>query len=171
MKIRLVATVVPAMALSFVIAAAQDSPEHLAQLQKDHEELESYTLTMDVVTRTFAADHELDEVIKSDPSLKPSMKKARGKGDFVTIDQLSAVLSASPKLIAIANAHGLTPRILALATISIIQTEISMGAVEKGKHVTELPLIFQGNAANIKLFQDHRAELGTLNQQYPITLF
>lgn len=171
MKFPKFAALILVLILAVTMASAQEPPGHLAQLQKDHEELQSYTLTMDIVARAFSANHESESVIKADRALQASMKKARGKGDTATIDQLSAALSASPKIIAVVEAHGLTPRTLALALTSIIQTEISMGALENGKPIAELPLIFQGNAMNIKLFREHKEELLALNEKYPMTLF
>ncbi len=147
-----------------VVSYGQDSPAHTAELKKDEAELKTYTLTMDIV---FGA---IRDALKSDPALQKSNKErsdANQEDEQATIGQVASVYSSSPKLIAIAAAHGFTPRKFALSLMSIVQAGLAAAALQAGASMSDVAKSGV-NPDNVKLFRDHKAELDELFKKYPI---
>ncbi len=168
MFLRTVALVL-AVSLPGVATHAQSSPEHEAELKKDMAEVQSYTLTMDIVNRAVLTMSAMRDAVKSDPALQKAAKENSDKVEGqATLSQMSSIISSSPKLTAIVAAHGFTPRKFALSELSIIQTAIAWGAVQAGATVADMVSKGGANADNIKLFTEHKAELDELFKKYPM---
>ena len=153
-----------------VVSYGQDSPAHTAELKKDEAELKTYTLTMDIVNRTAVTVGAIRDALKSDPALQKSNKErsdANQEDEQPTIGQVASVYSSSPKLIAIAAAHGFTPRKFALSQMSIVQAGFGVAALQAGASMSDVAKSGV-NPDNVKLFRDHKAELDELFKKYPI---
>jgi hypothetical protein len=154
------------------VSYAQNSPALTAELKKDEAELKTYTLTMDIVNRTAVTVGAMRDAAKSDPALQKSIKDKRDanqEDEQPTISQIASVYSSSPKLIAIAAAHGFTPRKFALSQMSIIHAALGVAALQAGASMSDVVTKAGVNPDNIKLFRDHKAELEELFKKYPIT--
>jgi len=141
---------------------------HSPQADRDYRELQAYTLTMDIVNRLFAASFEVDQAIRSDPRAKSAVDDAEAKDEDGPIDQLTRSLAASNRSVAIAAAHGFTPRALAIAQLSLIQTAIALAAISNGTTLDRAVKDFNTSPANVRLLQQHAAELDALKKKYPI---
>jgi hypothetical protein len=158
-----------AVSLTCIGTRPQSSPEHEAELKKDMAELQSYTLTMDIVNRTVVTMSAIRDAVKSDPALEKASKDTADKAEGqATLSQMSSIISSSPKLTAIVAGHGFTPRKFALSEMSIIQTAIAVAAVQAGATVADMVSKGGANADNIKLFTEHKAELDELFKKYPM---
>jgi hypothetical protein len=166
------AAVVLAAAISgtSAVSYAQDSAAPTAEQKKDEAELKAFTLTMDSVNRTLVTVGAMRDAIKSDPALEKSIKDKNdaNQDEQPTISQIAAVCSSSPKLTAIAAAHGFTPHKLAVSEMSIIQTVFAVGALQAGASMSDVAGKDGVNADNVKLFRDHKDELQELFKKYPL---
>ena len=162
------AAVAAACLVSLTVMQAQNSPAHMAELKKDAAELHAYTLTMDIVTRTFVTGGALHEALNADPALKQQVQTgSEYKDDQATLSQMAAALAASPKLVSILASHGFTPRTFALSEMSIILTGFASAGMAAGAGTGSAAS--QGaNPDNIKLFQAHKAEIEELGRKYPL---
>ena len=96
-----------AVSLTCIGTHPQSSPEHEAELKKDMAELQSYTLTMDIVNRTVVTMSAIRDAVKSDPALEKASKDTADKAEGqATLSQMSSIISSSPKLTAIVAGHG-----------------------------------------------------------------
>jgi hypothetical protein len=162
------AVLVLAVSLTCIGTHAQSSTEHEAELKKDMAELQSYTLTMDIVNRTVVTMSAIGDAVKSDPALEKASKDTADKAEGqATLSQMSSIISSSPKLTAIVAAHGFTPRKFALSEMSLIQTAIAVAAIQAGATVADMVSKGGANADNIKLFTEHKTELDELFKKYP----
>ena len=158
-----------ALAAATFTCAMGQTPSQSAQDAADFKELQSYSLTMDVVTRTFQTLFEMKQAIAADPALQEQEKKnAESDEQQKSLAQMAAMITSSPKLTAIIAAHGFTPHGLVLAEMSVVQTSMAMMAENAGAKESDLASKASVNPANLKLLREHQAEVETLSKKYPL---
>jgi hypothetical protein len=146
-------------------AIAQESPAHAVQVKKDEAEIRAYNLTMDTIERSFATTADMQKAAKADPSLE-NAAAATHDGQQASLDELTTALSSSPKIVAILAAHKFTPRSFGLAEFAIVQTSLAVAVLQSPDADKAATARGLANPANIKLMQDHMAEIEALQKKY-----
>jgi hypothetical protein len=153
-------TVVVASTLA-ISCAAQSTP-------KQAQELAAYPLTMDHVTRQYQTLTELALQFAKDPVLK-----GRFQGwDKLPMDQQIGTFAASEKTLAMAKAHGLTPRDLVMTMRALQAVMTVFPSIEEGQGPNQdNKLEFEASSPDhVKFFRDHQPEIMKLALQFASTV-
>jgi hypothetical protein len=140
------------------------SPEE----QKDLAELQAFTLTMDVVNRTYQTMYEAAQASKSDPELKKLSNSADSDTDYQSISALSAKYATYQVIVTILGKHGFTPHQYVVAQLTVLQSGIAAAALKMGADRSKLISNAMVNPANIDFMVQHQAEIEELNKKYPL---
>jgi hypothetical protein len=149
--------------LAVVTMAIAAAPVHAqtAQESADAAECIAYNLSADSLSRLIATDTELDDASKEDPALKKAWDALINVGDK-SLSEVTAEMSTSTKLVAIAGSHGFKPRVFVVANIEYFSTGSVVAALKAGADRASILANPNVNKANLELLESTPAAMDYL---------
>jgi len=140
--------------LAAVTMAITAAPVHAqtAQEKADAAECIAYNLSADSLSRLIATDTELDAASKEDPALKKAWDMIINVGDK-SLSEVTAEMSTSTKLVAIASSHGFKPREFVVANIEYFSTGSLVAALKSGVDRASILTSPYINKSNLELLE------------------
>lgn len=121
----------------------------------ERQELVSYRLTADNISKAAAASAKLEELSRNDPSVKGSMEKGEARSLFDAIAKMNGV----PALRSAIESSGLTTKQFMLTIIELASTRAAVKLQAMGGNAAKAAAQMPTSPQNIEFYAAHQAEL------------